>query len=190
VPYYETVFIARQDISTPQAEALADQFTKVIEDMGGSVPRREYWGLRSLAYRIRKNRKGHYMLLNIEAPATAMVEVERQMGINEDIIRYLTIRADKLLSGPSAMMQARTARTDERGGRGDFRGGRGDRGRFGEGRGYEGRGEGRSFEGRGEGRSYEGRGEGRGYEGRRRDEAGEPARETAVAAGEGTGGEA
>lgn len=120
VPYYETIFIARQDISTPQAEALADQFTKVIEEKGGSVPRREYWGLRSLAYRIRKNRKGHYMLLNIEAPAPAMVEVERLMGINEDIIRYLTIRADKLLSGPSAMMQARTARSDERGGRGDF----------------------------------------------------------------------
>lgn len=186
MPYYETIFIARQDISTPQAEALADQFTKVIEEMGGSVPRREYWGLRSLAYRIRKNRKGHYMLLNIEAPAPAMVEVERQMGINEDIIRYLTIRADKLLSGPSAMMQARTARGDERGGRGDFRGGRGERGRFGEGR----FGEGRSYEGRGEGRSYEGRGEGRGYEGRRRDEAGETVAEASVTPGEGRGGEA
>ena len=186
MPYYETIFIARQDISTPQAEALADQFTKVIEELGGSVPRREYWGLRSLAYRIRKNRKGHYMLLNIEAPATAMVEVERQMGINEDIIRYLTIRADKLLSGPSAMMQARTARGDERGGRGDFRGGRGERGRFGEGR----FGESRFGDNRGEGRSYEGRGEGRGYEGRRRDEEGGPAREAAVGAGGETGSEA
>ena len=187
MPYYETIFIARQDISTPQAEALADQFTKVIEEKGGSVPRREYWGLRSLAYRIRKNRKGHYMLLNIEAPAPAMVEVERLMGINEDIIRYLTIRADKLLDGPSAMMQARTARSDERGGRGDFRGGRS---RFGEGRFGEGRGEGRSYEGRGEGRSYEGRGEGRGYEGRRREEATDTVPEAAVTADEGRGGEA
>ena len=189
MPYYETIFIARQDISTPQAEALADQFTKVIEELGGTVPKRENWGLRSLAFRIRKNRKGHYMFLNIDAPAAAMHEVERQMGINEDIIRFLTIRAEQLLSGPSAMMQARTARGDERGGRGDFRGGRGERGRFGEGRGYEGRSEGRGYEGRGEGRGYEGRGEGRGYEGRHRAEAGDGAQDSS-SANESAGGEA
>jgi len=180
LPYYETIFIARQDISTPQAEALADQFTKVIEELGGTVPKRENWGLRSLAFRIRKNRKGHYMFLNIDAPAAAMHEVERQMGINEDIIRFLTIRAEQLLTGPSAMMQARTARGDERGGRGDFRGGRGERGRFGEGRGYE---------GRSEGRGYEGRGEGRGYEGRHRAEAGDGAQDSS-SANESAGGEA
>jgi small subunit ribosomal protein S6 len=123
------VFIARQDISTPQAEALADLFTKALDERGGRVARREYWGLRSLAFRLRKNRKGHYMLLNIEAPAEAVHEMERQMRINEDVIRHMTIRVDALSEGPSAMMQSRTSRGDERGrredrGRGDrFRGG-------------------------------------------------------------------
>lgn len=113
MPYYECVFITRQDISAPQVEALTDQFAKVIEDTGGTVPKREYWGLRSLAYRIRKNRKGHYTLLNIDAPAPAVHEMERQMRLNEDIVRQLTVRVESLQEGPSAMMQSRTSR-DER----------------------------------------------------------------------------
>ena len=81
MPYYECVFITRQDIAAPQVEALTDHFAKVIEENGGTVPKREYWGLRSLAYRIRKNRKGHYMLLNIDAPPAAVLEMERQMRL-------------------------------------------------------------------------------------------------------------
>lgn len=119
MPYYECVFIARQDISAPQVDTLADHFTKVIEEGGGSVPKREYWGLRSLSYRIRKNRKGHYVLLNVDAPAAAIEEVGRQMGINEDIIRHLTIRVEELNPGPSQIMLSRSSRGDERGERGD-----------------------------------------------------------------------
>jgi small subunit ribosomal protein S6 len=113
VPYYECVFVTRQDISAPQVEALTDHFAKVIEDNGGAVPKREYWGLRSLAYRIRKNRKGHYMLLNIDAPPPAVHEMERQMRLNEDIVRQLTVRVENLQEGPSAIMQSRASR-DER----------------------------------------------------------------------------
>ncbi len=110
MPLYETVFIARQDVTTAQVEALADQYATVIKDRGGEVKSREYWGLRNLSFRIKKNRKGHYMLLNIEAPAAAVVEMERTMRINEDMLRYLTIRVDALDAGPSAMMR----RTEER----------------------------------------------------------------------------
>lgn len=110
--YYECVFIARQDISAPQAEALAEHFTKVIGDNNGTVAKREYWGLRSLAYRIRKNRKGHYMLLNIDAPPGAVQEMERQMRINEDVIRQLTVRVDALQASPSAILQSRASRDD------------------------------------------------------------------------------
>ncbi len=119
MPYYECVFVARQDISAPQAEALADHFTKVIEEQGGSVAKREYWGLRSLSYRIRKNRKGHYILLNVDAPPAAIEEIGRQMGINEDVIRHLTIRVEELKPGPSQVMLSRSSRGDERGERGD-----------------------------------------------------------------------
>ena len=141
MPYYECVFITRQDISAPQVEAIADHFTKVVEEGGGTIAKREYWGLRSLSYRIRKNRKGHYMLLNIDAAAPAVHEMERQMGLNEDVIRHLTVRVEALQDGPSAMMQSRAARDDrprredrfgDRPPRGDredrFRGDRGDRG--------------------------------------------------------------
>ena len=112
MPYYECVFITRQDISAPQVEALTDHFAKVVEDNGGTVAKREYWGLRGLAYRIRKNRKGHYTLLNIDAPAPAVHEMERQMRLNEDIVRQLTVRVESLQEGPSAMMQSRTSRDD------------------------------------------------------------------------------
>ena len=93
---YENIFIARQDISGAQVDALADTFTQLLTDGGGEVKKREYWGLRNLAYRMRKNRKGHYVLLNIDAPPTAIAELERTMRINEDVIRYLTIRVSAL----------------------------------------------------------------------------------------------
>jgi small subunit ribosomal protein S6 len=107
LPYYESVFIARQDISATQAEALAETFEKVIADGGGSVSKRESWGLRTMAYKIKKNRKGHYVLLNIDAPAPAVHEMERQMRINEDVLRYMTVRVEELEAGPSAIMRNR-----------------------------------------------------------------------------------
>ena len=118
MPYYENVFIARQDISATQVESLADAFASVIETMGGKVAKREYWGLRNLAYKVKKNRKGHYMLFNLDASADAVHEMERQMRINEDLLRYLTIRVDELEEGPSAVMQGRGGR-EERHRRGD-----------------------------------------------------------------------
>ena len=93
---YEHVLIARQDISAQQAEALNDQLKALLEEQGGKVAKIEYWGLRNLAYRIKKNRKGHYSLLAIEAPAPAVKEMERQLSINEDVLRYLTVKVDEL----------------------------------------------------------------------------------------------
>ena len=109
---YETVFIARQDISGAQVDALADTFTQLIADQGGEIKKREYWGLRNLAYRMNKNRKGHYVLFNIDAPSAAVTEMERTMRINEDVLRYLTIRVDTLEEGPSPIMQSRGSRED------------------------------------------------------------------------------
>jgi small subunit ribosomal protein S6 len=127
---YESVFIARQDISADQAEALTDKYAEIIQNNGGSVAKRESWGLRTLAYRIRKNRKGHYVLLNIVAPSDAVKEMERNMRIDEDVIRYLTIRVDVLEEEPSAILRSRGSRDrdDRRGGRDrdDRRGGRDD----------------------------------------------------------------
>jgi small subunit ribosomal protein S6 len=122
MPLYEHVFIARQDLAQAQVDALAEAATKIIEDNGGKVVKTETWGLRSLAYRIAKNRKGHYVLLDFEAPAPVVAELERQTQINEDVIRYMTLRVDEHEAGPSAMM-----RRNERSERGD-RGDRGDRG--------------------------------------------------------------
>ncbi len=128
--FYENVFIARQDISTQQAEALASEFTEIIKANGGSVTKTEHWGLRNLAYRIKKNRKGHYVLLNLDAPAAAIAELERNMRLHEDVLRYLTVRVDALEEGPSAMLQNRGR--DERPRR-DGAGGPGGRGgRFGD----------------------------------------------------------
>src|SRR5579872_6784584 len=110
---YESVFIARQDISSAQTEALTEQFSQIIADQGGTVSKKEYWGLKSLAFRIKKNRKGHYVLFNLDAPAAAVIEMERNMRINEDVLRYMTVRVEELEEGPSAMMQART-RGEER----------------------------------------------------------------------------
>jgi small subunit ribosomal protein S6 len=122
--FYETVFIARQDISAAQVEALADGFSQVLQDNGAKVLKREYWGLRNLAYRIKKNRKGHYIMLNVEGTGPAVSEMERNMRINEDVIRYLTVRVEALEEGPSVMMQARARGEERERGR---RGGYGDR---------------------------------------------------------------
>jgi len=112
MPLYENVFIARQDISGAQVDALADSFVQLIADNGGEVKKREYWGLRNLAYRMRKNRKGHYVLMDVDAPPAAIAELERTMRINEDVLRYLTIRVEALEEGPSAVMQSRGSRDD------------------------------------------------------------------------------
>jgi small subunit ribosomal protein S6 len=114
MPFYENVFIARQDISAAQADTLAETFSNVIAENGGKVTKKENWGLRNIAYRIKKNRKGHYVLLNIDAPPAAVQEMERQMRISEDILRYLTTRVEELEEGPSAMMR-RSRDDDERG---------------------------------------------------------------------------
>ncbi len=131
--YYESVFIARQDISAAQADALADKYTEILQAHGGAVTKRENWGLRTLAYRIRKNRKGHYVLLNIDAPADALLEMERNMRIDEDVIRYLTLCVDELDESPSAIIKGRGGRDrDDRGPRdrgGRTRDDRGDRSR-------------------------------------------------------------
>ncbi|MGQ0663207.1 MAG: 30S ribosomal protein S6 [Pseudomonadota bacterium] len=140
--FYESVFIARQDVSAIQVDSLADAFTAILKERGGNVTKRENWGLRNLAFRMRKNRKGHYVLLNIDAPWAAVQEMERNMRLNEDVIRFLTVRVDQLEESPSAMLQKRDERADrgdrfERGpprrreaaGSGDERGPRAERGK-------------------------------------------------------------
>jgi small subunit ribosomal protein S6 len=117
MPFYECVFIARQDISGAQVEGLIDTFANLIVEQGGEVTKREYWGLKNLAYRIKKNRKGHYALMNINGPAPSIFEMERTMKINEDVIRFLTVRVEALEEGPSIAMQGRGNR-EERGRRG------------------------------------------------------------------------
>ncbi len=124
---YECVFIARQDISTPQVETLTEELSNIIVQGGGSVSKKEYWGLRNIAYRVKKNRKGHYVLLNIDAPSSAVKEMERQMSINEDVLRTLTIRVEELEEGPSAMMQSKSRDDRPRRGEGDDRPRRDDR---------------------------------------------------------------
>ena len=126
MPLYEHVFLARQDISQQQVEAMVQTFRTLLEEQGGKVGKTEYWGLKSLAYRIKKNRKAHYALLNIDAPHEAVTELERQERLSTDVIRFLTVRVDEHDDTPSAMM--RRADRDDRDGRGD-RGDRGDRDR-------------------------------------------------------------
>ena len=118
MPYYENVFIARQDMSGAQVEALADSLAAMVQERGGSVVKREHWGLKSLSYRVNKNRKCHYVLFNLDAPWPAIEEMERQMRLSEDVLRYMTIRIDAIEEGPSVMMQARSSR-DDRPRRGD-----------------------------------------------------------------------
>ena len=102
---YESVVIARQDLSTTQVDTLADDLTKILSEGGAKVTKRESWGLRSLTFRVKKNRKGHYVLFNLDAPAAAIQEYERRMRINEDVLRYLTVKVETLEEGPSAVLQ-------------------------------------------------------------------------------------
>jgi len=127
---YEHVFLARQDISAQQVEGLVDTYRALLEENGGKVGKTEYWGLKSLAYKIKKNRKAHYTLMNIDAPHEAVAEMERQMGLSTDVIRFLTLKVDEHETEPSAMMR-RSDRDDRdgRGDRGDRRGPRRDRDR-------------------------------------------------------------
>ena len=118
---YESVLLARQDISNAQVDQLADQFSEIITNMGGTIAKREYWGVRKLAYRIKKNRKAHYVLFNIDAPSDAVLEMERNMRLNEDILRYLTLRIEEVDEAPSVIMQAKSDRPGGRGDRGDRR---------------------------------------------------------------------
>ena len=113
MPYYENVFVARQDISSTQVETIADAMAEIITGEGGTIARREYWGLKSLAYRMKKNKKGHFVLFNIDASIGAVREMERQMGLHEDVLRFLTLRTDVLSEEPSVMLASRS----ERGGR-------------------------------------------------------------------------
>ena len=121
---YEHVFLARQDLAQAQVDALAEIATKIVNDNEGRVIKTESWGLRSLAYKIAKNRKAHYVLIEFDAPTNVPIELERQTQINEDIIRYMTVKVDELEAGPTVMMR-KSERDRER--RGDREGGRGDR---------------------------------------------------------------
>ena len=125
MPLYEHVFLARQDASAQQVEDFTTQITGVIEGLGGKVTKSENWGVRSLTYRMNKNRKAHFLLLNIDGPSAVVAEIERQERISEDIIRYITVRVDEHEEGPSAMMRKSDRDRDERGGgfRGDREGG-------------------------------------------------------------------
>jgi small subunit ribosomal protein S6 len=123
MPLYEHVFISRQDLSNAQAEGLIEHFSTVLKDNGGNVVEHEYWGVKTMAYKINKNRKGHYAFLKSDAPAAAVQEMERLMRLHEDVMRVLTIKVDKHAEGVSVQMQKRDERED--------RGDRGDRGGFG-----------------------------------------------------------
>ncbi|MEA2937844.1 MAG: small subunit ribosomal protein [Alphaproteobacteria bacterium] len=149
MPLYEHVMLARQDVSAQQVEELTAQFKGVIEQMGGKITKLEQWGVKSLAFRMRKNRKAHFTLFNLDAPSAVITEVERQESLNEDVLRYLTVRVEEHEEGPSAMLRKSDRDRDDRGGggfrdrdRGSFRdrdrggGDRGDRGDRGEHRGH------------------------------------------------------
>ncbi len=130
MPRYEHTFLARQDVTAQQVTGLMNAYKAVIEELGGKVGKTEYWGLKSTAYKIKKNRRAHYAFFNIEAPHEAVAEMERQMGISTDILRFLTVRVDDLDEKPSIMMRKQDERERDRGDRGDRpdRGDRGDRG--------------------------------------------------------------
>jgi len=118
--FYEHIFIARQDISASQVETITADLTKIIEGLDGKVAKNEYWGLKNLAYKIKKNRKGHYVLLNIEGPHAVIAEVERQARLHEDILRFMTIRVDEHEEGQSVVLRSK-ADKERRGPRGDDR---------------------------------------------------------------------
>jgi small subunit ribosomal protein S6 len=112
MPRYEHTFIARQDLSAQQAQALGETFTQLVAEQGGEVGKVEYWGLRSLTYRINKNRKGHYLHMNIAAPAAAIEELERNERLHEDVLRYLSLKVEQHQEGPSVIMQAKSSREE------------------------------------------------------------------------------
>ncbi len=114
MPFYETVFMARQDLTEKQVKDLTDQFCKIITDQGGKIHKTEQWGLRTLAYKIKKGRKAHYVLIETNTPAPAVIEMERQMRLHDDVLRYLTVRENELSKGPSVMMDKSGGRDDER----------------------------------------------------------------------------
>ena len=130
MPLYEHVFISRQDLSSAQAESLIEHFTAVVADNGGKVVENEYWGVKTMAYKINKNRKGHYAFLKTDAPPAAVLEMERLMRLHDDVMRVLTIKVDKHAEGVSVQMQKRDER-EERGDRGGFGGERRERPSFG-----------------------------------------------------------
>ncbi|CCB65267.1 MULTISPECIES: 30S ribosomal protein S6 [unclassified Hyphomicrobium] len=138
MPLYEHTFLARQDVTQAQVEALMKEFQGVVEEGQGKITKQEYWGLKNLAFKIKKNRKAHYAFFNIEAPSAAVTEMERRMGLHTDVIRFMTVRVEELETEPSVQMRKQDR--EERGDRGDRgfggRGGppRGDRGGFGGGR--------------------------------------------------------
>ncbi len=134
---YEHVFLTRQDATQAQVDALVEQFKGIITAGGGTVTKSEYWGVKSISFRIKKNRKAHYTLMNIDSPPAAVAEMERQMSISEDVIRNMTVKVEALEEGPSAQMRRREDR-EERGGFGDDRGGFGFGGGGGGGRGFGG----------------------------------------------------
>lgn len=117
---YEHIFMARQDVSSQQVDTLVEHFKSVLESNGGSVAKIENWGLKTLPYRVKKNRKAHYSLMNIDAPSTAVAEMERQMRIHEDILRYMTVKVEEHEEGPSAMLR-KSDRDEKRGPRGPRR---------------------------------------------------------------------
>ena len=129
MPLYEHVFLARQDLAQAQVDALAEAAAKIVEEGNGKVVKTETWGLRSLAYRIAKNRKAHYVMLEIDAPGSVVAELERQTQINEDIIRYMTVKVDEHETGPSVMMRKNERDRERRSERGE-RNDRGPRGGF------------------------------------------------------------
>ena len=126
MPLYEHVFISRQDLSNTQAEGLIEHFSTVLSDNGGKVVENEYWGVKTMAYKINKNRKGHYAYLRSDAPSAAVQEMERLARLHDDVMRVMSIKVDAHDEGPSIQMQKRDER-DDRGDRGGFRGDRGDR---------------------------------------------------------------
>ena len=128
MPLYECVLIARSDVTQQQVDGIADQITAQVEGDSGAVKKREYWGLRSLAYRIKKNRKGHYMLLGIDAPPASVLEMERQLRLNEDVLRFMTVRIGEIDEAPSAILSRRSD-DRERGFRGPKPAGRFESGR-------------------------------------------------------------
>src|SRR4051812_19002890 len=130
MPLYEHIMLARQDVSAQQVEELTTQLKGVIEQMGGKIAKVEQWGVKTLSYRLRKNRKAHFVLLNVDAPPTALNEIERLERLNEDVLRYLTVRVEEHEEGPSAMLRKSDRDDRDRDGRGGGFRDRGDRGGF------------------------------------------------------------